>query len=64
MLVRCWCHLTLIQAPKPERQIICYELNGLPIRIALTPGEAHDNRLFSVFLGALLPQTTMLADRG
>jgi hypothetical protein len=43
---------------------MCYELNGLPIPVALTLGEAHDNRPFSVFLSALLPQTTLLADRG
>lgn len=30
----------------------------------LTPGEAHDNRLRSVLLNALLPQTMLLADRG
>ena len=38
--------------------------NGLPVHLALTPGEAHDNRLCSVLLSALLPQTTLLADRG
>ena len=32
--------------------------------LALTPGEAHDNRLCSVLLSALLPQTMLLADRG
>ena len=37
----------------------------LPLVIlALTPGEAHDNRLWSVLLGALLPETMLLADRG
>jgi hypothetical protein len=41
-----------------------YELNGLPIRLALTPGEAHDNRLCSVFLSALRPQAMLLAERG
>jgi DDE family transposase len=40
------------------------DTNGLPIRLALTPGEAHDNRLYSVLLSALLPQTMLLADRG
>ena len=30
----------------------------------LTPGEAHDNRLCSVLLSKLLPQTILLADRG
>jgi Transposase DDE domain len=38
--------------------------NGLPIRLALTPGETHDNRLYSALLNALLPQTMLLADRG
>src|SRR5437762_10542013 len=28
------------------------------------PGERHDNRLCSVLLSALLPQTKLLADRG
>jgi transposase len=38
--------------------------NGLPVHLALTPGEAYDNRLFSVLLSVLLPQTMLLADRG
>jgi Transposase DDE domain len=37
---------------------------GLPVHLALTPGEAHGNRLCSVLLSALLPQTMLLADRG
>jgi IS5 family transposase len=40
------------------------DTNGPPAHLALTPGEAHDNRLCSVLLRALLPQTTLLADRG
>jgi transposase len=40
------------------------DANGLPVHLALTPGEAHDNRLCSVLLSALLPQTILLADRG
>jgi transposase len=40
------------------------DTNGLPIHLALTPGETHDNRLCSVLLSALLPQTMLLADRG
>ena len=40
------------------------DTNGLPVRLALTPGEAHDNRLYSALLSALLPQTMLLADRG
>jgi transposase len=34
------------------------------VHLALTPGEAHDNRLCSVLLSALLPQTMLLAYRG
>ena len=40
------------------------DTNGLPVHLALTPGEAHDNRLCSVLLSALLPRTMLLADRG
>src|SRR5246127_1013667 len=40
------------------------DTNGLPVHLALTPGEAHDNRLCSVLLGTLLPKTMLLADRG
>jgi transposase len=40
------------------------DTNGLPVRLALTPGEAHDNRLCSVLLCTLLPQTMLLANRG
>ena len=30
------------------------DTNGLPVHLALTPGEVHDNRLCSVLLSALL----------
>jgi transposase len=40
------------------------DTSGLPVHLALTPGETHDNRLCSVLLSALLPQTMLLADRG
>ena len=40
------------------------DTNGLPVQLGLTPGEAHDNRLCSVLLGELCPQTMLLADRG
>ncbi len=40
------------------------DTNGMPVHLALTPDEAHDNRLCSVLLSALLPQTMLLADRG
>jgi transposase len=58
-----------IQAPKLEPRIIrkihaVVDANGPPVHLALTPGEAHDNRLCSVLLSALLPQTMLLADCG
>ena len=40
------------------------DANGLPYASAPTPGEAHDNRLCSVLLAGLRPQTIVLADRG
>jgi transposase len=40
------------------------DTNGLPVQLGLTPGEAHDNRLCSVLLNELSPQTMLLADRG
>src|ERR1700730_7410000 len=40
------------------------DANGLPVRLGLTPGEAHDNRLCSVLLTGLHPRTMLLADRG
>ena len=40
------------------------DTNGLPVHLALTHGKAHDNRLCSVLLSALLPPTMLLAYRG
>jgi transposase len=40
------------------------DANGLPVRLGLSPGEAHDNRLCPVLLAGLLPKTMVLADRG
>ncbi len=40
------------------------DTNGLPVRLGLTSGEAHDNRLCSVLLNGLNPQSIVLADRG
>jgi transposase len=40
------------------------DTNGLPVYLALTPGEAHDDRLCSVLLSAVPAQTMLLADRG
>jgi len=35
------------------------DTNGLPVHLALTPGEAHDNRLCSVLLSALRFQSRL-----
>jgi IS5 family transposase len=40
------------------------DTNGLPIRVALTAGEAHDNRLAGKLLSGLRSGTMLLADRG
>jgi transposase len=38
--------------------------NGLPVRLALTMGEAHDNRLAAKLLSRLESGSILLADRG
>jgi len=38
--------------------------NGLPLRLGITAGQAHDNRLCSRLLSGLAPRTMLLADRG
>ena len=38
--------------------------SGLPVRLALTTGEAHDNRLAAKLLSRLKSGSTLLADRG
>ena len=40
------------------------DAHGLPLRLGLTAGEAHDNRLCSILLSELQPKTMLLADRG
>jgi transposase len=40
------------------------DTNGLPIRLALSPGEAHDNRLAGKLLYRLQSGSMLLADRG
>lgn len=40
------------------------DINGLPVRLGLSPGEAHDNRLCAELLAGLKPKTMVLADRG
>ncbi len=37
---------------------------GLPVRLGLTCGQAHDNRLCSTLLSSLQPNAQLLADRG
>src|SRR4051794_36793453 len=39
------------------------DTNGLPIRLALTAGEAHDNRLAGKLVSRLKSGTMLLADR-
>ena len=43
---------------------VVVDANGLPVRLGITPGEAHDNRLCSTLLTGLRPRTMVLADRG
>jgi transposase len=38
--------------------------NALPVRLALSPGEAHDNRLAGKLLSRLKSGSMLLADRG
>src|SRR5215475_594693 len=40
------------------------DANSLPVRLALTAGEAHDNRLAGKLLSRLKSGTMLLADRG
>ena len=40
------------------------DTNGLPVRLALTAGEAHDNRLAGKLLSRLRSGAMLLADRG
>jgi transposase len=40
------------------------DANGLPVRLALTPGEAHDNRLAGKLLSRPKSGSMLLADRG
>jgi len=38
--------------------------NGVPVRLELSPGVAHDNRLVSKLLSRLKSKSMLLADRG
>ena len=40
------------------------DASGLPVRLAVTPGEAHDNRLAGKLLSRLRAGSMLLADRG
>ena len=40
------------------------DADGLPVQLAITTGQAHDNRLCSVLLKGMKPRTMLLADRG
>jgi transposase len=40
------------------------DTNGLPVRLAVTPGEAHDNRLAGKLLSHLRAGAMLLADGG
>lgn len=42
----------------------CVETNGMPVRLELTTGEAHDNRLVTELLSDLQSGAMLLADRG
>jgi transposase len=43
---------------------VVVEGNGLPVRLGLTGGQAHDNRLCPVLLRQLPRRARLLADRG
>ena len=40
------------------------DADGLPVQLAITTGEAHDNRLCSVLIKGMRPRTMLLADQG
>ena len=42
----------------------CVDTNGLPVRLELTTGEAHDKRLVTKLLSDLKSGVMLLADRG
>ena len=48
----------------PTSKIHAVDTHGLPIRLALTAGEALDNRLAGKLLSRLKSGTMLLADRG
>jgi transposase len=52
----------VIESVGPVHAVV--DANGLPVRLGLSPGEAHDNGLCSELLAGLHPKTMVLADRG
>jgi transposase len=42
----------------------CVDTNGMPVRLELTTGEAHDNRLVTELLSDIKSGAMLLADRG
>ena len=44
-------------------KIHAVDRNGLPVRLALTPGQDHDNALATDLLANLKPRSLVLADR-
>jgi transposase len=42
----------------------CVDTNGMPVRLELTTGEAHDNRLVTELLSDLKSGAMLLVDRG
>src|ERR1700680_2511066 len=49
---------------RPATIHACVDTNGLPVRLELTTGEAHDNRLVTELLSDLKSGAMLLADRG
>jgi transposase len=43
---------------------VVVDRSGFPVRLALTAGEAHDNRLAAKLLSRLKSGSMLLADRG
>src|SRR5262249_46368745 len=57
------CGCALMSA-RPSKIHAVVDTNGLPVRLALTAGEAHDNRLADKLLSRLKSGSMLLADRG
>jgi len=53
-----------LEGPADRVTVNIADANGLPVRLALTAGEAHDNRLAGKLLSRLKSGSMLLADRG